>query len=154
MSPFDTARENATDAGRANIDLIERFFALLEKMDFEAAGALFHEDARYRDEPSHEADAVGPAAITAKLDQAISGLKAFPMCVDAVVGDGERVMTRRAEEWHFPTGEVLKLPVMCVHEVRDGKIADWHEFWNMPSFTEQMPASWMQEIMKRAGAGA
>ena len=152
MNPFETARANASDVGRANIDLIERFFDLLEKMDFEAASQLFHDDARYRDEPSHEADAVGPAAIAGKLTNAISGLKAFPMCVDKVVGDGERVMSRRAEEWHFPTGEVLKLPVMCVHEIRDGKIADWHEFWNMQSFTEQLPPSWMEEIIKRAQA--
>ena len=153
MNPFDAARENATDAARANIDLIERFFGLMETMDFEAVGQLFHEEARYRDEPSHAADAVGPAAITAKLNNAISGLNAFPMCVDTVVGGETRVMSRRAEEWHFPTGEVLALPVMCVHEIRDGKIADWHEFWDMQSFTSQLPASWMEEIMKRAQAG-
>ena len=150
MNPFDAAREQATDAGRANIDLIERFFAEMEKMDFGAVGAMFHEDARYRDEPSHDADATGPAAITAKLNNAIAGLNAFPMCVNTVVADGVRVMSRRAEEWHFPTGEVLALPVMCVHEIRDGKIADWHEFWDMNSFTSQLPASWMEEIMKRA----
>lgn len=153
MNPFDEARANATAEGRTNIDLIERFFGLLEAMDFEAASQLFHEDARYRDEPTHAADAIGPAAIAAKLTNAISGLDAFPMCVDTVVGDAARVMSRRSEEWHFPTGEVLKLPVMCVHEIRDGRIADWHEFWNLQHFTEQMPASWMQEIMKRAQAG-
>ena len=149
-TPFDTARANATEAGRANIDLVEDFFGRLEAMDFVAVGNFFLEDARYRDEPSHDADAVGPAAITAKLTNAIAGLTAFPMCVDSVVGDAERVMSRRTEEWHFPTGEILKLPVMAVHEVRGGRIADWHEFWNMQSFIAQLPPSWMEEMVKRA----
>ena len=32
------------------------------------------------------------------------------MCVNTVAADGARVMSRRAEEWHFPTGEVLRSP--------------------------------------------
>lgn len=149
-NPFETARAHSTEAGRTNIDLVEKFFGRLEAMDFEAVGQFFHEDARYRDEPSHDSDAVGPAAITAKLTNAITGLTAFPMCVDSVLADADRVMSRRTEEWHFPTGEVLKLPVMALHEIRDGRIANWHEFWNMQSFVEQLPPSWMEEMVKRA----
>lgn len=154
MTPFDDARARATPEAQASIDLIEHFFAALEAMDFETVGGFFSTDGLYRDEPSHEADAVGPEAVTAKLQNAIKGLEAFVMGVDTVVGDGARVMSRRIEEWHFPTGEVAKLPVTCVHEIADGQIIRWHEFWNMPTFTEQMPASWMELMVKRATGGA
>ncbi|MAG33998.1 MAG: hypothetical protein CL908_24225 [Deltaproteobacteria bacterium] len=154
MNPFDEARDRSTAAAKASIDLIEQFFQTLESMDFEAVGRFFTEDGLYRDEPSHEADATGPEAVTAKLAAAITGLAGFVTGVDTVVGDADRVTSRRTEEWHFPTGEVAKLPVVCIHEIEGGKIKRWHEFWNMPSLMEQMPPSWMEEIVKRASGDA
>jgi hypothetical protein len=35
--------------------------------------------------------------------------------------------------------------VLCLHELEGGKIKRWHEFWNMPTLIEQMPASWLAE---------
>jgi len=150
MNPFDEARTRATPEARASIDLIERFFDSLEAMDFETTGKFFTAEGLYRDEPTHAADATGPAGITAKLTNAITGLTRFVMGVDTVVGDADRVTSRRTEEWHFPTGEVAKLPVVCIHEITDGQITRWHEFWNMPSLIEQLPPSWMAEMAKRA----
>ena len=83
-------------------------------------------------------DGVGPAGVTEKLARSIVGLDAFPMCVDTVVGDAQRVTTRRTEEWHFATGEVLKLPVLCLHEIEDGKIKVWRDYFDLASFTSQM----------------
>ena len=144
MNPFDQARSLATPEARASIDLIEAFFQKLEAMDFEAVGRFFTEDGAYCDEPMREMDGFGPAGVTAKLAKSIVGLDAFPMCVDTVVGDAQRVTTRRTEEWHFKTGEVLKLPVLCIHEIEGGKIKRWHEFWNMPTFMAQLPKSWLE----------
>ena len=153
-NPFEKARSESTDAGRENLLLVERLFEHLEAMNFDAVAELFHDQGLYRDEPNHDLDAVGPTAIAAKLDNGISGLKAFPMCVESIVADANRVMSVRAEEWHFPTGERLKLPVMAVHEIRDGKIDSWREFWDMSSFISQMPPSWMEVITQRAAAAA
>ena len=144
MNPFDEARSLATPEAKASIDLIESFFEALEAMNWNAVGAFFTEDGVYADEPAREMDGVGPEGITAKLAKSIIGLDAFPMCVDTVVGDAKRVTTRRTEEWHFSTGEVLKLPVLCVHEIEGGKIKRWHEFWNMPAFMSQLPQSWIE----------
>ena len=149
--PFDQARSLATPEARATIDLIETFFRKLEAMDWEGVGSLFTEDGAYCDEPAREMDGIGPAGVTAKLANAIVGLDAFPMGSDTVVGDAERVTTRRTEEWHFSTGEVLKLPVLCIHEVEDGRIKRWHEFWNMPAFMAQLPQSWLEARAREAG---
>ena len=69
------------------------------------------------------------------------------------MGDAERVTTRRTEEWHFSTGEVLKLPVLCIHEIDGGKTKRWHEFWNMPAFMAQLPKSWIEARAAEAQAG-
>ena len=145
MNPFDEARSRATPEARASIDVVEAFFQTLEAMDFEASGRFFAADGVYCDEPAHEMNATGPAGVTEKLAKSITGLDAFIMGVDTVVGDADRVMTRRTEEWHFSTGEVAKLPVLCMHEIEGGKIKRWHEFWNMPSLIAQMPPSWLEE---------
>lgn len=150
MTPFDQARALATPGARASIDLIEAFFQKLEAMDWTGVGELFAEDGVYCDEPAREMDGVGPAGVTDKLAGAIVGLDAFPMCVDTVVGDAERVTTRRTEEWHFATGEVLKLPVLCIHELEGGKIKRWHEFWNMSAFMSQLPKSWLDARAQEA----
>jgi limonene-1,2-epoxide hydrolase len=145
MNPFDEARTRATPEARASIDLVEAFFKTLEAMDFEATGRSFAEDGVYCDEPAHAMNATGPEGIRQKLATSIIGLDAFIMGVDTVVGDADRVTTRRTEEWHFSTGEVAKLPVLCLHEIEGGKIKRWHEFWNMPSLIAQMPPSWLEE---------
>jgi limonene-1,2-epoxide hydrolase len=144
MNPFEEARTRATPEARASIDLVEAFFKTLEAMDFEATGRFFAEDGVYCDEPAHTMNATGPEGVTQKLATSIIGLDAFIMGVDTVVGDADRVTTRRTEEWHFSTGEVAKLPVLCLHEIEGGKIKRWHEFWNMPSLIEQMPPSWLE----------
>lgn len=143
MNPFEQARSLATPEAKASIDLIETFFQKLEAMEFEAVGQMFTEDGAYCDEPMRSVDGIGPAGVTEKLSK-IVGLDAFPMCVDTVVGDAQRVTTRRTEEWHFKTGEVLKLPVLCMHEIEGGKIKRWHEFWNMPDFMSQLPKGWLE----------
>ena len=150
MSPFEQARSLATPEAQASIDLIEAFFQKLEAMDFEAVGRFFTEDGAYCDEPAREMDGIGPAGVTEKLARSIVDLDAFPMCVDTVVGDAERVTTRRTEEWHFSTGEILKLPVLCLHEIEGGKIKRWHEFWNMPAFMAQLPKSWLEARAQEA----
>lgn len=154
MSPFDQARALATPEAQASIDLIESFFQKLEAMDWEGVGSLFTEDGAYCDEPARDMDGIGPAGVTEKLAKAIVDLDAFPMCVDTVVGDAQRVTTRRTEEWHFTSGEVLKLPVLCIHEIEGGKIKRWHEFWNMPAFMSQLPQSWLEARAKEAAAAA
>ena len=151
MNPFEKARSLATPEAKASIDLIESFFEKLEAMEWEAVGAMFTEDGAYCDEPAREMDGIGPEGVTAKLAKSIVGLDAFPMGVDTVVGDAERVVSRRTEEWHFTTGEVLKLPVTCVHEIEGGKIKRWHEFWNMPAFMAQLPKSWLEARAAEAG---
>lgn len=142
MNPFDEARALALPEAHANIDLVESLFEALGRMDFEAVGRFFADDGTYADAPLPRMDAVGPAAVTEKLIREIVAVARFVMGVDTVVGNARCVTIRRTEEWHFTTGEVAKISVLCVHEIANGKVANWQEFWDHRSLMKQLPPIW------------
>ena len=151
VRPFDIARQSAGRVTTENIDLIESFFASIERMDFETVGHLFTSDGLYRDEPTPQADAVGPVAITTKLETMLAGLKSVSTEILTVVAQDHAVMSQRKEQWHFPTGEVMRNEVMCIHVIVDGKISLWHEYWDLKSTMVQIPESWVSLIKSRRG---
>ncbi|MCH2172485.1 nuclear transport factor 2 family protein [Myxococcota bacterium] len=151
--PFDLARSRCDAQTQANLDQVERFFGALDAMDFAAVGAMFSADGLYRDMPVvPDSDARGPAAIEKKLTQALGGLDAFVTGVTRVLAQGDVVMTERVEVWHLPSGEKPALPVMAIHELEEGKITAWREYWDMATFVGQLPASWMEELARRREA--
>ena len=151
MKPFDVARQSAGNVALQNIELIEAFFASVERMDFETTGGFFTTDGLYRDEPTHQTDAVGPVAITTKLETMLTGLKSVSTEIVTVVAQDHAVMSQRIERWHFPTGEVMRNEVMCVHMIVEGKISLWHEYWDLKSTMAQIPESWVSLIKSRRG---
>lgn len=148
--PFDEARALAAADAGASISLVESFFETLGRMDFDGVGRFFADDGIYADEPLRTMDAVGPAAVTAKLTREIVAVERFVMGVDTVVGNARRVATRRREEWHFTTGEVAAIGVVCIHEIEQGKVVRWHEFWDHRSLLQQLPDVW-REMRERSG---
>lgn len=141
---FDDAASTADAATRASIDVVRRFFEAVGDMDFARAVTFIGGEAVYRDAPVPDRDARGPEAVRAKLAFAIEGLKRFELRFSAVSASSGIVMSERIEDWHFPTGEVASLPVMCVHEIADGKIAAWREYWDMQTLMSQMPQAWLE----------
>jgi limonene-1,2-epoxide hydrolase len=147
---FDEARAEATEGVAANIDLVERFFRALEALDFEKTASFFSDDGVYEDVPVPAGDAKGPEAIRKKLWVGLDGLDRFALRFSRVFAGGDAVASERVEDWHFPSGEVLALPVFCLHEIRDGKIARWREYWNLPSLADNLPPGWMEGIIARS----
>jgi limonene-1,2-epoxide hydrolase len=64
-----------------------------------------------------------------------------------VAGD-DTVMTEHVETWVWPTGETLALPVMSVHELRDGKIARWTDYWDMAALVNAAPEWWFEHVLQ------
>ena len=58
------------------------------------------------------------------------------------------VMTEHVETWVWPTGETLPLPVLSVHEVRDGTIVRWTDYWDMAALVNAAPAWWFEHVMQ------
>ncbi|MCE2391114.1 MAG: nuclear transport factor 2 family protein [Proteobacteria bacterium] len=140
---FALARSLAGPEQAENLRIVEDFFEAVGALDFARAGSFFLEDGLYRDTPVLEADATGPEGVERKLRSGLSRLERFVLRFSAVAASGELVMSERVEDWHFPDGHVASLPVMCVHELRGGRIASWREYWDLPSLTSQLPEGWL-----------
>ncbi len=133
-----------SDANRA---LIERFWGDLARRDFDAVGAYFTEDGHYTDVPAPEEGARGPAAITARLRLGLEPLERYVLNPGPIVADGDMVITEHSEDWYWPTGEHVQLPFVSVHELRDGMLVRWWDYWDMGTLMNAAPAWWVEHIM-------
>lgn len=140
--------ETDTDV-EANKATVARFWEALYARDWDAIAACFTDDATYTDVPSPEDDvAVGPAQIVARLRLGIEPISEYAHHPRLAVADGNAVITEHAEEWHWHTGESVILPFVSVHELRDGKIQRWWDYWDMQTLMGAAPQWWIEHIMQ------
>lgn len=138
------AEADSRDANRA---LIERFWADLGRRDFAAVASYFTPDGHYTDVPAPEEGAFGPAAIEARLRLGLEPLERYVLHPGPIVADGDMVITEHAEEWFWSSGEHVRLPFVSVHEIRDGRIVRWWDYWDMGTLMNAAPAWWVEHIM-------
>jgi limonene-1,2-epoxide hydrolase len=43
----------------------------------------------------------------------------------------------------------MRNPFVSVHEVRDGKIALWRDYWDVATMMNAVPKWWVEQIMQR-----
>ncbi len=84
----------------------------------------------------------------ARLRLGIEPLEGYEHDLKAMVVEGDMVVTEHAELWKWHTGETALLPFVSVHEIRDGKIVRWHDYWDMQTLMNAAPAWWIEHIMK------
>lgn len=65
-----------------------------------------------------------------------------------MIAEGDVVITEHGEEWHWHTGEEVILPFVSVHEVSDGKIVRWWDYWDMSTLMNAAPQWWVEHIME------
>jgi limonene-1,2-epoxide hydrolase len=131
-----------------NRELVEEFWATLYRRDFEGVGEFFSSDAHYRDVPAPEEGAFGPAEIIARLRLGIEPLSVYAHHPRTMIAEGDVVITEHGEEWHWHTGEKVILPFVSVHEVSDGKIVRWWDYWDMSTLMNAAPQWWVEHIME------
>jgi limonene-1,2-epoxide hydrolase len=135
----------------ANRELVERFWADLYRRDFDAVGAYFADDGEYTDVPTPADDvARGPAQIAARLRLGLEPLSEIHHDIRQIVADGGTVVTEHVEHWHWPTGEHASLPFVSIHEVRDGKLVRWWDYWDLGTLMGAAPAWWVEHIMSES----
>jgi limonene-1,2-epoxide hydrolase len=130
-----------------NRALIERFWDDLYRRDFDAIATYFADDAHYTDVCAPEEGAYGPARVVARLRLGIEPLEGYEHDLKAMVVEGDMVVTEHAELWKWHTGETALLPFVSVHEIRDGKIVRWHDYWDMQTLMNAAPQWWVEHIM-------
>ncbi len=133
-----------------NKALVERFWHLLyEARDIDAATAMFADDGFYTDVPVDDGGATGPAQINYRLRLGWDPIESFDHEVHRMVVDGDVVVTEHTETWHFHTGEVVSLPFVSIHEIRDGQLILWKDYSNIDTLLSNAPAWWIEHIMSQ-----
>jgi ketosteroid isomerase-like protein len=132
----------------ANRDLVERFWVTLYERDFDGVGAFFAADGEYTDMPTPPEDvARGPEQIAARLRLGLEPLASLSHTVNTIIVDGDTAATEHVEHWEWPTGEKISFPFVSMHEIRDGKLVRWWDYWDLSTLMNAAPAWWVEHIM-------
>ncbi len=137
---------------KANRRLIEQFWQDLYERDFDKVGAYFADDGQYEDVPAPDSGAVGPAAVAARLRIGLEPIEKYVHHLHRMVAEGETVVTEHTEDWHFHTGEVVSLPFVSIHVIRNAKIVLWRDYWDFNTLMSGAPAWWIERLARHSEA--
>lgn len=130
----------------ANLTLVRAFWDDLYRRDYTALAARFTSDALYQDVPVPAGDVVGPEAIIRKLRVGFDRVGRHEHEIRRILADHTSVMTEHTEVWHFDAEHTATLPFVTVHEIRDGRIALWRDYWNFETLMSGAPEWWIEHI--------
>lgn len=120
------------------LETVNRFIELLCAKDLDTACELVSANCEYDNVPLGKQ--FGPQGIKDLLGPMVAGIDEVDFVVHREVAAGNVVMNERTDR--FRLGERwLDLPVVGVFEVDDdGKIALWRDYFDAPTFNDQLAA--------------
>jgi len=119
-----------------NEKLVRSFLEAFNANDLERILSFFADDAVYHNIP------VQPVRGTAAIRAVLQGFLGLASEVDWVVhhlaeaADGA-VLTERTDRF-LVKGRWIELPVMGAFVVRDGRVAEWRDYFDMKQFQDQL----------------
>ena len=134
-----------------NEQAVRALWDALIARDWDALRGCVSENTFYEDVPTPDSGARGPDAIIKRLRIAFDHIKDYEHVVHRIVGSGDSVFVEHTETWRFETGESATNPFVTVHEVRDGEILLWRDYWDVASFTSQFPPWFLEKLASHAG---
>lgn len=132
----------------SNLELVTRFWNELYARNYDALAATFTAEALYQDVPVPDGDVTGPQAIVRKLRVGFDKVGRHDHVIHRMIADESTVMTEHTETWHFDDAHSVSLPFVTVHEIEDGKIRLWRDYWNFSTLMDGAPQWWIEHIMK------
>lgn len=135
-----------------NKQTVERMWKALAAFDFETLKACLHPDVHYEDVPTEDAGARGPENVVARLSVAWDHLDKQEQTTHRIAADGDVVFLDHTEKWTFKTGETCEHRFCTMHELKDGQIVQWSDFWDVANFVGQFPEWFLQEMAKKQGS--
>jgi limonene-1,2-epoxide hydrolase len=131
-----------------NRRVIEGFWDDLYHQDLAAAAGRFAPDGTYTDVETPADDvARGADEIVRRLTLAFGKLSELRDERRHLVAGDEAVLTEHIEHWTWQTGETMALPVASVHELEDGRITRWCDYWDMNVLVAAAPPWWFEHVM-------
>ena len=128
--------------------VLDFWHTVYEARDYDRVGEFFHTDGRYEDVPIPDGTGIGPAGISYKLRLGHEPVEAFDHDIHRIVAEGDTVMTEHTETWKFHTDEIIPLPFLSVHVIREDRFLLWRDYSNMATVLENAPQWWLEHIMK------
>ena len=129
-----------------NKAVVEAMWKTLYTKDWEKLARFFCEDAHYEDVPTPDPGATGPANIVKRLQIGLDPVERFEHHHHRMVAEGDTVILEHTEVWHFHTGEAVRNPFVTVHELREGKILLWRDYWDLGTLMGQAPKWWIERL--------
>ncbi len=115
-------------------EIVEKFIADWNAMDWDAVVGALTEDVVYHNIPMEKIEGRENAAAF------ITGMQ--PQGVDwqilSIAANGNKVLTERLDDFDMGGGKKLSVPVMGTFEIEDGKIKAWRDYFDLATFTSQM----------------
>jgi len=131
----------------ASAEAVRALWHTLSARDYDGIADRVTEDCIYFDVPLGPAFAArGPVGIAARLKVGWGELAAYANHDGLLLTEGHDVMYEHSETWTFSSGEVLVLPFVSVHRVRDGRVSLWKDYWDYGALTAAAPAAWLDSL--------
>jgi ketosteroid isomerase-like protein len=131
-----------------NKKIVAELWARVYRKDWDGVAALIAADGHYEDVPAPDPGATGPANVVTRLRIGLDAVARFEHDVHRVVAEGDTVIVEHTETWHFETGEKVVNQFVTVHELRDGMITLWRDYWDLTTMMNQAPQWWIEQIMR------
>jgi ketosteroid isomerase-like protein len=139
-------------SNNANKAVVEKMWTALGDMDWDAMKACMHPEIHYRDVPSDDPGARGPENCVKRLQIAFKHLQKQEQVTHHLAADGDIVFLDHTEKWTFTSGETAAHTFASMHEIKDGLIYRWSDYWDMQKFAGQFPDWFLEEMMKSTAA--
>lgn len=113
---------------------IERLMSAFEALDFEALYALVDDDIVYQNMPQEPIR--GKAALEA-LFSGFGNVSQIRFELRNMVSEGNTVLSEHLDHL-VVNGRTCVVPMMSSFTLKDGKVAEWREYYDMPTFERQL----------------
>ena len=132
----------------ANKRIVEKLWETLYTKDWDALGAILHDEVFYEDVPAPDPGAHGRENAIRRLRIGLDPVERFEHHFHRIVAEGQTVVLEHTEVWHFHTGEVVRNPFVTIHEVVDGRIRLWRDYWDLNTLMAGVPKWWIEHVAK------
>jgi len=136
----------------ANKQTVHALWNALSAMDWETLKSCLSDDVHYEDVPTEDPGARGPDNVVKRLAIAFDQLVDHQHTIHHLVCEGDVVFLDHTEVWTFKTGEKATNQFATMHEMKDGKVSKWSDYWDVSGFVGQFPAWFLEEMAKRTAA--
>ncbi len=129
-----------------NKQAVLRMWDCLYSREWNGLKAELTKDCWFEDIPAPDAGARGPDNIVERLRIGFDLIQRLEHEVLRIAAEDDTVFVEHRERWHFETGEVVENRLASVHELVDGKVSRWHDYWDINSMLSSAPQWWIEAI--------